>query len=211
MTINLSYSAAANMLADPEKARLKFLSNAAHHYAHSSASTSAHLIFQRNTHNHQAAKRERSDRFHSCQACATILLPGMTSEACTESSQHLSKNLRKSKAQKNPKLLGAGSGRKYIKTTCLACHRYEKVPLEPLKPTKRLPLVQPVTGSDNSILSSDRRSGKLEKPSNANQSSRQRAKTRKQGGLQTLLQKSKQGSSTQAGTSLGLMDLMKQG
>lgn len=198
------------MLADPEKARLKFLSHAARHYAHGSATTSAHLILQRNTHNVESAKRKQSDPFQSCQACGIILLPGMTSEVRTESSQQLSKNSRKSKAQKTARLFCAGIARKYIRTTCLACHRYEKVPLEPLEHTRRQPLAQPNTVPDGSILLRNRRSSKLEKPSNANQSSRQRAKTRKQGGLQTLLQKSRQGSSTQAGTSLGLMDLMKQ-
>ena len=196
------------MIVDPENAKVKFLSHAAQHYADKSASTSAHLILERDTHNREAAKQKQSDRRQSCQACGTILLPGVTSEVRTESSQHLGGNLRKSKAPKKANLLGAGTARKYIKTTCLACHRYEKAPLEPLKPTKRQLLAQPVTGLDESILPSSRR---LEKPSNANQSSKQRAKSRKQGGLQTLLHKSRQGSSTQSGTSLGLMDLMKQG
>lgn len=196
---------------DPEKARAKFLSHAAQHYAHGSSSMSAHLILQRNTHHHEAAKRNQSDQFQSCQACGTILVPGVTSKVRTESSQQPDNYSRKSKAQHNAKSLGAGSVRKCIKTTCLACHRYEKAPLEPLKPTKRQSLTRPVTRPDESMSLSNPRSGKLEKPSNANQSSKQRARVRKQGGLQTLLQKSKQESSSQAGTRLGLMDLMKQG
>ena len=199
------------MVVDPERARERFLSHAAQYYAHSSASTSAHLILQQNTHNHKAAKRKQGDPFQSCQACGTILLPGVTSEIRTESSQRPGKNLRKSKAQQSARLVGAGIACKYIKTTCLACHRYERTPLEPLERKKRQPLTQANSGPDESIPLSNGRSGKREKPSNANQSSKQRARSRKQGGLQTLLQRSRRGSSTQAGTSLGLMDLMKQG
>lgn len=199
------------MAGDPEKARVKFLSHAVQHYADKSAPTSAHLILERDTHNREAAKRKQSDRFQSCQACGTILLPGVTLETRTESSQRPGKILPQSKAQKNAKLLGAASVRKYVKSTCLACHRYEAVPLEPPQPGIRQPLAQTVTGPDDSIPLSDRRPGKLEKPSNANHNSKQRARSRKQDGLQTLLQKSRQGSSTQAGTSLGLMDLMRQG
>lgn len=45
ITINLSYSVAATMRADPEKARLEFLSNTAYYYVYSLVSTSAYLIF----------------------------------------------------------------------------------------------------------------------------------------------------------------------
>ena len=195
------------MAIDPQEARLAFLSQVAQFYASESPSTSAHLMLQRSTYHREAAKRNRSDQPRACQACGTILVPGLTSQTRIEPMQSFSRQSR-GNSQRFNKSREAEAARKCIKTTCLVCHRYEKVALEPPKSTKKASLERPVSGSENPASLGNSSPGN---PGKLNQSSKQRAKFRKQGGLQTLLLKSKQKSNTQAGSGLDLMDLMKQG
>ena len=64
------------------------------------------------------------------------------------------------------------------------------------------------TPANASIITSSDRAA--QKPVSTNNSSKKRAKTRKQGGLQALLEKSKENCNSSSGPGLDLMDLMRQ-
>lgn len=200
-------------------AKIRFLEATARHYASSAPETSAHLMAQRNIEaadNGLSPSRNQSNG--SCKGCGSILLPGWTSRTSIIRKGGKVKVQSKKKPRSNASDLD-----RYLRVDCLICYRYEERPLQGLKPKSKHPLQisseQALVGSgpqqppsqihDSSAASADQ--AQASKPLATNTNSKKRAKARKPGGLQAMLEKSKASTGPSSGFGLDLMDLMKQG
>ena len=181
-------------------ARTQFLEAAARAYVGTDPATSAHLMAQRNletTRNVLSVFEDPSTPY--CRACGMIQVPGRTS-AISVSDGRLANRCRST-----TKAMGKGKseGTKSILVECLTCHRYVKSAL-PSSPEME------VKASAKAIASTKENvTRKTGKPTTGNAGSKQRAKARK-GGLQAILEKSKQGSTSSVGDGLDLMNFLKQ-
>lgn len=199
-------------MADPGlNARIKFLDYSARRFQDTAPSTSAYLMHQRNTvadeHGKALNKAQLKD---ICKACGSMLLPDVT---CKTGVVDLSAARRKKRKLDAPE---SESPAKQNRLECLLCHRVTVTPLQlPQKPglwqsAKLTGLAKqphnPVSGNE---LALDVTSMKTEKPASTNASSKKRAKARKQGGLQALLERSKGMESRSSALGLDLMDFMK--
>ena len=187
-------------------ARARFLEASAHHYALSAPATSAYLMSQRDIEavgNKLPTKKGKSEA--TCEACSSILLPGWTSQK-TITTKNGSKTNRSGKKISSAQM-------KYVRTSCLVCHRYKEEPLcEPYGKGNNLSqIVNPRgvshTGKSGPVATT---SQQATKPTTSSNNSKQRAKARKQSGLQAMLDKSKASMSSSSGFGLDLLDLMKQ-
>lgn len=186
------------------EARLRFLHNSSRLLQSAAPSTSAHLMLERNIVAEQHERvLDQSQLKDICRACGTILIAHSTSKTEILDSPFAGRIAKR----------GGFAGRKSgtEKHECLACRRVttrpvvksqqkfekERRPLNLGQPSKLVisPSKSDVTEAENST------------PANA--SSKRRAKARKQGGLQAMLEKSKGSTSQSAGMSLDLMDFMK--
>ena len=194
----------------PQDARLRFLEASARHYAATAPAISAHLMLQRNL---EVVGREikvvKGSASPACQSCVTIMIPGWTSKITIENEGAVGKgrsgkrSARKGREEKDKKLV----------FECLACHRYVKTDLDfSRRPRKGARGAKALlsTSQATAAISKPKSAGDPQKAVAANSGSKQRAKARK-GGLQAMLEKSKQSSTPSVGRGLGLMDLMKQG
>lgn len=192
-------------------AKLRFLNASAHYYSTSAPATSAHLMLQRNLEvadNGLVLREEEGDG--SCRACGSILIPGRTSRTSIVSGE-VSKSKARSKKHRGEREVEKPI--KFMKTDCLVCHRFEKKPLQPTdssikKSGKATAQPTPLTVTRAGVT--DPASPQSLKPATTNASSKQRAKARKHGGLQAMLEKSKASSIPSSGFGLDLLDLMKQ-
>ena len=191
------------------EAKIRFLDAAAHHYSLIAPATSAHLMLQRNS--------EAADNFipveggRACRACGTILIPGSTSRT---SIVHEKATKTKVRLERHRKADHAGTLMKFIKVDCLICHRYERTPLQgssspnikklSVSNTRTVPPVGGFADKEPSNMPQSARVG------TASASSKQRAKARKHGGLQAMLDKTKVSADSTPGFGLDLLDLMKQ-
>ena len=190
-------------------AKIKFLDRAAETYALKAPSVSAHIMLER------AATAEKLDTIESkkhrkdvCRACGTLLIPALTSSVSMSSGRNsrivssLSKRKGHSKSMQSEKTL---------ETHCLACHRFSKVAI---RPSKRQGLgEQDHFASDSKVQSSagigmENELPTTPKPMNV---SSKRTKARKKGGLQALVQRTKESNQTNNSFGLDLMDFMKEG
>jgi cullin-associated NEDD8-dissociated protein 1 len=193
-------------------AKLRFLNASAHHYATIAPATSAYLMLRRNFEVADSGISLREDeRGRSCKGCESILVPGRTSrtsivsEGGTRSKAHSKKHHARTEIEKRSK---------FLRTDCLVCHRFEKKPLE------RSTISRSQKGSESKAQptslalakagASDPASPRSLRPATTNASSKQRAKARKTGGLQAMLEKSKASSTPSSDFGLDLLDLMKQ-
>lgn len=211
------------------EAKLRFSEVSARHYVSLEPATSAHLMAHRANEASGSGITPNDKRPKDvCKACGSISVPGITSRTSilrngTEgkrSKVNSRKNVKnKSDAKLQRRTLDLP---KNLKIDCLICYRYETRPL--LVSKARNP--KPITNQHKpgGIVSTpqllpahgDLRTMSLEsqtEPSNlhaANTGSKKRAKARKQGGLQAMLEKSKASASSSSGFGLELLDLMKQ-
>lgn len=165
----------------------------------------AHLMTQR--HSQEPNHRETGEKWLGCcRACSSILIPGLSSTTSIESAASSRRTRGKSKAliARHPNL-STKTRPKWLKVTCTICHRYQKTEVN-LEKTVRSSQQATIPKSSLQTIPASSLT-KPSKPGNLNQSSKQRAKARKQG-LSTLLEKSKQ-SKSNAGRGLDLMDFMK--
>ncbi|KAL8808554.1 MAG: hypothetical protein Q9182_000105 [Xanthomendoza sp. 2 TL-2023] len=149
-------------------------------------------------------KLNRSQLKDNCRACGTISVPGMTSK--TEVTNGLSNSKQKKRADtiKDANELEIHE--------CLACYRVVTTPTSNIlrngfgnqgKPAGLIERSKIVAAeSKHDIM-------QTEASTPANASSKRRAKARKQGGLQAMLEKSKGATSQSSGTGLDLMDFIK--
>ncbi|KAL8809891.1 MAG: hypothetical protein Q9200_003029 [Gallowayella weberi] len=187
------------------EARITFLETSARLLQKTAPSTSAHLMLERNiVANEHDRKVDKSQLKDNCRACGTISVPGVTSK--TEVTKVFSNSKQKKRAGFNE------DADELEIHECLACYRVVTSPSSKVlqngfknqgKPTG---LVERSkiggAGSKSDIM-------QTEKSTPANASSKRRAKARKQGGLQAMLEKSKGANSQSTGTGLDLMDFMK--
>lgn len=209
------------------QARLKFLDAAAQFYSSTAPATSAQLMRERQdfvaVHN---IKLKEVEVRGSCQACGTISIPGSTSQTCIAfepiKSEKYRSQRRKHGGDEDTARIAQDGGEtdKIVVRKCLACHRSTRTPM--LLPSR--PSVGNARGQSNAqgAPQSDSLPGKAKKseggpvenktsqqPSLANSSSKKRAKARKPGGLQVMLDKYKTTQNQPPGFGLNLMDIMK--
>ncbi|KAL8687277.1 MAG: hypothetical protein Q9224_005198 [Gallowayella concinna] len=187
------------------EARLNFLESSARLLRDTAPSTSAHLMLERNIvadeHDRKLNKSQLKD---ICRACGTISVPGLTSKTEVTEILDTSKQKQRGLLNEDAKALEIHK--------CLACYRVITTPLPKVLQNdyqnvgKRVGLIE-----RSKIVEAASKSNVMEseKSNPANASSKRRAKARKQGGLQAMLEKSKGASSQPPGMGLGLMDLVK--
>lgn len=199
------------------QARLKFLDAAAQFYSSTAPATSAQLMQERQdiVADHNIKLREAEVR-GSCQACGTISIPGSTCIVFEPIQSDESRSQRrKHGGDEDTARIAQGGGEidKIVIRKCLACHRSTRTPiLLSSKPSisnagrqlnaQGAPQLDSLPG--NAI--EDKAS---QQPSLANSSSKKRAKARKPGGLQVMLDKHKATQNHPSSFGLDLMDIMK--
>jgi hypothetical protein len=190
--------------------RLKFLKESAHLLAFTSPATSAVLgsehdrLLQSEELDLQASKKDwDAHRRQMCGACGNLMIPGWSCYVFHES-------LRPTQRKKNAGTKDLPKAEKSIVYQCLRCHR-KTVQTMPTRPPRHVKLSsEPSKTEAPSVVvvkESRRKDGHVAKSVNA--SSKQRAKARKQSGLQAMLAKSKTQSSGGSGFGLDLTDLMQ--
>ncbi|KAL8931001.1 MAG: hypothetical protein Q9208_000102 [Pyrenodesmia sp. 3 TL-2023] len=190
--------------------RLQFLDGSARLLNELAPATSAYLMHERNVvaeqHEKALTKAQLKD---ICKACGTILIPDVTSK------EEFSNPAAKRKRKKS-KVVESEPLEKRLQIKCLACHRVTVTPMAApqLHGSAKPASLTGVTSQSHDALirnelESDTAKTLTEKPASANASSRKRAKARKHGGLQALLEKSKGTESQSGGLGLDLMDFMK--
>lgn len=185
------------------EARIRFLNDSARLFQTLAPSTSAHLMLERNNivrENEKASSRLQLKDV--CKACGTILIPDMTSKI-----EIIGPHVPK---KRNASMTSASVNAE--KTECLVCRRVVRTRRpnanKAIKPLSSLGLSRgPASNVDIQI-----RYAKtvIEKPASVNASSKKRARARKQGGLQALLERSKEKDVNSSSSGLDLMDFMKQ-
>ena len=193
------------------EAKTKFLDVSACHYAVIAPATSAHLMLKRSSEAAENSVPLQVGGSRACRACGTILIPGSTSRT---SIVHEKATKTKVRSKKHAKDDRAGTPIKFVRVDCLICHGYEKKSLQDSsgtnikKPsvlnTRMVPSVSVFADKEPSDMPQTTRVG------TASASSKQRAKARRHGGLQAMLEKSKASVYSSPGFGLDLLDLMKQ-
>lgn len=209
------------------QARLKFLDTAAHFYSSTAPATSAQLMRERQglVADHNIKLREAEVR-GSCQACGTIVTPGSTSQTYIvlepiKSGKSRSQRRRHGGDEDTAQIVHGGRETDTIAIRkCLACHRSTRTPmLLPSKPSVgnacRQSRAQGASQPDSLPGKADKSEGftvedkASQQTSLANSSSKKRAKARKPGGLQAMLDQHKARQNQQSSLGLDLMDIMK--
>ncbi|KAL8713059.1 MAG: hypothetical protein Q9220_002919 [cf. Caloplaca sp. 1 TL-2023] len=194
------------------EARLAFLDRSARLLHEAAPSSSAYLMSQRNLVAEQNEKSlSKAQLKDICKACGTILMPDLTLKREITDQGIAKRNTGDSHNLESDGLM------KRIRTECLICRRVVLAPVQPSqqRQDKVIPLrsTQAMGASKTSASDSDSIMEKgvtqVMKHPSANESSRKRSKARKQGGLQALLEKSKDSGSRPPGFGLDLMDFLK--
>ena len=199
------------MTVSPREAKARFLETAALFYSSSSPVISACLMINRGAQGSATFATNRNHLANSCAGCGAILISGLTSESTIESSapsirvkKRTRHFMKKSLAQMDK------PAAKWVKVKCLLCDRYEKIALEvSLRANRKILPRKSMTTGEEDALSMPVNVSKLPK-SVKNQRSKQRVKARRQGGLRSLLEKSKKTSCSEPSFGLSLSDFMKQ-
>lgn len=214
------------------RAQLNYLHSSAHLLSSTSPAVSRHLMARvhalaRDT-NLGISEAQIRD---ACGACGNIMIPGWTSRTYLEkdkpSLESRTKTNGKGKGKTGsvqlPKYVGAAAGvDKSIVHECWICNRKSRQRLPTSSrpdSTKHTHVASPSTISSIPGVARLTPLGPKSEPehpisSSVNASSRRRAKSRKQGGLQALLAKKKEDESKggmSTGFGLDLMDFMKTG
>ena len=193
------------------EARLNFLHASAHLYSAIAPATSAQLMLQRHTEIAGNAKSKSGDgSSSSCKACGTILIPGWTSQTSRVDKRALQTAKPKPRPKRHARGRISATPEKHIRVKCLACHRFEDVPLPKpdtgrtnnnAKARSRAIFSDPTQSLDQVLNPQD-------KPSKA---SKRRERVRKhKSGLQAMLERSKAPATPSSGFGLDIWDLMKQ-
>ncbi|KAI9862165.1 MAG: hypothetical protein M1813_004941 [Trichoglossum hirsutum] len=211
------------MAPDSVVSRLRYLNDAAHLLTVKSPAVSAQLLSQ---YNKIALKNELNPpdarRRGICGACGSIMVPGWTCHIHSQGEESPRKTRRKRQKSKShnaaPSLVltpdGIEMNELRVLYKCQVCGRTTRqiVPKKRAsgRPARITAVPHPLTANP-SIPAGNLDSNKVEpaKVASANASSKKRAKARKQGGLQALLAKKKEGGEQKGDFGLDLMDLMK--
>lgn len=194
------------------KARLSFLATSAQLYSSIAPATSAHLMLECKTiatDNDLLFKENSSQR--SCNACGTILFPGLTLQTFITDSGRSTKPPSKPRREGHPVRKEA---QKLIISKCLVCHRSVKTALG-ARTRPNFQEVKSGTATSESFchaqaeVKTDAPRQEPQSRPTANFHSKKRAKARRQGGLQAMLEGSKAKQIPSSDFGLDLMDLMK--
>lgn len=166
-----------------------------------------------------------SRRREICSACGNILAPGLSCTVATESAF-----LRSSKCARNMKAGQHKPAEKIMVYTCKRCSKSTRVSAGVPPKARRvvvgntkpdmvkMSIADPLlsASNDSELPQIDKVESRTTPPTPSgkgpsNAGSKQRAKARKQSGLQALLAKNKASASTLSGSGLDLMDFMKMG
>lgn len=194
-------------------ARSSFLKSAAHFYSVSALSTSAHLMLQY-AEFATTSKDTRSGKPDGsvCTVCGTTSIPGWTSSTTLGNYLSSSRPATRSKIQKSKLSEKDEDTRiKCFTTQCLICRRYTKQTFQP-NTDRKASHAKKIKMEKSSLMLgtvSTTSDGGSQQYVTQNFSSRKRAKGRKQGGLQAMLEKFKAANQPPPGSTLDLMDLMK--
>ncbi|KAL8943026.1 MAG: hypothetical protein Q9216_001314 [Gyalolechia sp. 2 TL-2023] len=186
-------------------ARVKFLDTSARLLQSKVPETSAHLMQQRNEVVEEFSRSLNKAQLKDiCKACGTILVPGSNFKVSVAV-----KSEKRRKIARGPEAPEAQS-----QIECLSCHRVTVAQMPQPQENRRVlakpvPLAKPSSLALPETISSDGCREETKKPASANAGSKKRAKARKQGGLQALLEKSKGRDSMSGSPGLDLMDFMK--
>lgn len=193
------------------EAKTKFLDSSACYYSVIAPATSAHLMLQRNFEAADNSVPLQVKGSRACRACGTILIPGSTSRTSIVHEKATKTRIRSRKHGKDDR---AGTPIKSVRVDCLICHRHEKKQLQDSRGTNikkpsvlNTRTVPSVSGFADKELSDMPQSARV---GTASASSKQRAKARKHGGLQAMLEKTKVSVNSSPGFGLDILDLMKQ-
>ena len=195
------------------EAKLRFLRASAHLYTATAPATSAQLMLQRHI-EIAGNPKHRSDDVSkpSCMACGTVLIPEWTSHTSSVEKRGPKPSYPKTGSAKRTRGQYSPKFDKYIRTKCLACHRFEDTLLQKSKAScegERPKATVQTTSPADAMPSLDLNSSPLDK---STQARKRRQKARKhKSGLQAMLEKSRIPAASSAGFGLDLLDLMKHG
>ena len=190
-------------------ARLRFLNRSARLLDGIAPATSAHLMLERNNVAEVSGRTSNKAQMHDfCQACGTIfhtdLMPGPDS---------LDPGVAELQGRNTvPDNVSLGN---HGDTQCHACRRVVVRPsLRPRQYERNDQMKVKAWGRPSEAIiipPSELNMAESVKVTSANINSKKRAKARKEGGLQAMLEKAKGTNSQYSSTGLNLMDLMKEG
>lgn len=146
----------------------------------------------------------------SCPGCRAALIPGLNAMLTLEKKGSFPKQTVRKKVSALQKAPDQGSSNfKMLTIECAACRRYVKYRVE--KGCRQSGLAEEDKRSiHGASIGSPKRASQVESLARANRGSKQRAKARKQGGLQAMVENSKDESAKKIEPELSLMDLMKE-
>lgn len=192
------------------KSAAAFLDEAARLYSIQIPSFGAYLASQAHHDVSDIPARYPKSGVMECPGCCAMLIPGLNAgfHFNTQVPDWGNKNTKKdtvsqrqsSRGSKNPKTLSID---------CKACHRYVKFNVERGSRCSGQANGREVAFRQSVNNAPLRPSSQLEGPSVANRSSKQRAKARRQGGLQAMLNETGKSLRKQPEPELSLMDILK--
>lgn len=202
-------------------ARLRFLQASAHLYSTSDPATSAHLMLE---HSIVASSTDNPARglaksSLACTACGTIEIPGWTSRTTIVDPNKTDRTSSKRGKKTRRETPEPCVSEKQVVVECLTCRRTvtTRLPKLPGRGKSRqttAKLTDTSLKKSSTATAMETSTSKLsgqgsQRVVSANSSSKKRAKGRKQGGLQAMLEMSREQGNTSPGFGLDLMDLMK--
>ena len=192
-------------------ARMRFLKASAYEYASSAPTTSAHLMSQINTEGvGEESLLEKDSSNAICKSCGTISIPGRTSRSTiAEKQKPMGGQRSKSKIERKRKVPSPRI--KHIRTECLICYRYDEKRLDQLAHKGSRAPRATVSSTAIEYISPSTILQQPSGPTTNKNGGKKRAKARKQGGLQAMLEKAKASTASSSGFGLDLLDMMKQG
>ena len=189
--------------------KLRFLNTVASTYSLTVPAFSAHIMMMRATITDQPAIAEsKNDVLNACKACGTVIISGVMSRTSINMGR-MSRTANKGSKRSIASRPGTSvATEKVLETQCLSCHRVSKVaiPLSKRQASKSHARKTPQAPGKLSDRSTSENAASL-----PNVSSKQRTRARKNGGLQALVERSKETRRATSAFGLDLMDLMKEG
>lgn len=189
------------------EAKLRFMDAASHFYSSIAPATSALLSSQSNFGEASRARPlQEVGSSQACKACGTILIPSWTTRTSLNGHKVSNKPCRAVQSENRVKRKTAKPKQTFLRVDCLACHRYEQIPLS--KPQSKGGLLNTHMSPLGAGILPD--TSTLPNPVSQRSASKRRARARKKPGLQAMLEKSRAPAIPSSGFGLDLLDLMQQ-
>ncbi|KAL8848181.1 MAG: hypothetical protein Q9221_006789 [Calogaya cf. arnoldii] len=191
-------------------ARLQFLDRSGRLLNQTAPATSAHLMLERKIVAEEHGKTLNKAQMHDvCKACGTILATQLPSK-----SDSFYPDVSRSNGMKRDTTSSYVTLRKQSNVECSVCRRLFVTPLLQSQQDSRNKQMKTAVStqlSDTNVSPLPKHGlAIVEKVIPANAGSKKRAKARKQGGLQAMLEKAKGANPQSSDIGLNLMDLIKE-